>query len=135
MGILTNNEIAENIFSLIKNTNQKGLVEIIEKVVFLDRQRLAGQTKIILSSIKDILYKQNKILEVDLISAILLENSQKEKLSLILKNSFDANEIIFNEKIDKDVLGGFKIEVKDEVIDLTLRKKILKLQEHLINKI
>jgi len=34
-------------------------------------------------------------------------------------------------KVDEKLLGGFRIEVNDEVIDLTLKNKAEKLQEHL----
>ena len=42
---------------------------------------------------------------------------------------------IFKEVIDKNLIGGFKVEVNNEVIDVTLRNKISKLQEHLISQI
>ena len=40
-------------------------------------------------------------------------------------------QVIFKEKIDEKLLGGFRIEVNDEVIDLTLKNKIFKLEEYL----
>ena len=135
MGFLTNNEIAENIFSLIKDKKTTDLVSVLERVIFLDKQRLVGKSKILLSSLKEIIYKQEKILEVNLSSAVILDNHQKEELILKLKKRYDANEIIFNEIVDKSLLGGFKVEINNEIIDLTLRNKISKLQEHLASKI
>ena len=38
---------------------------------------------------------------------------------------------IFNEVLDEKLLGGFKIEVNDEIIDLTIKNKLEKLQEYL----
>lgn len=135
MSILTNNEIAENIFSLIKDKNLENLAHIFEKVVFLEKQRLSGKSKLVLSTVKDIIYKQENILEVNLSSVVALDNGQKEKLILELKRRYGANEIILNEIIDKNLLGGFKVETHNEMLDLTIRNKILKLQTHLTSKI
>ena len=38
----------------------------------------------------------------------------------------------FLENLNEKLLGGFKIEVNNELIDLTLKNKIYRLQEHLI---
>ena len=39
--------------------------------------------------------------------------------------------MVLKESLDAGLLGGFRIEVKDEVIDLTSRNKLRKLQAHL----
>ena len=55
----------------------------------------------------------------------------KRELTQTLTHRYKAKEIKIVENLDKKLLGGFKVEVGDEVIDLTLRNKINKLQEHL----
>lgn len=135
MVILSNNEIAEIIYSLIKEKDHKNLVGIMEKLIFFDKNRLLGKSEILISSLRQMIHKQQGIIEVVLSSAILLEHKQKEELGSALKKRYGANEVIFKEIIDKNLIGGFKIEVNNEIIDVTLRNKILKLKEHLTSKI
>ena len=60
-----------------------------------------------------------------------ITETQNKEINQILAHRYSVKEVILNEKIDEKLLGGFKMEVGDEVIDLTLKKKIEKLQEHL----
>jgi F-type H+-transporting ATPase subunit delta len=135
MVILSNNEIAEIIYSLIKEKDTKSLVAIMEKLVSLEKNRLVGKSETLIVSLREMIHKQQGIIEVVLKSAIPLDDDQKEELGSVLKKRFDANQIIFKEIIDKNLIGGFKIEVNNEIIDVTLRSQISKLKEHLTSKI
>ncbi|PIP69006.1 F0F1 ATP synthase subunit delta, partial [Candidatus Nomurabacteria bacterium CG22_combo_CG10-13_8_21_14_all_32_8] len=59
----------------------------------------------------------------------------REELIFFLKERYKAKEIFLTEVLDEKLLGGMRIEVNDEIIDLTVKNKIKKLQEHLIRKI
>lgn len=66
-------------------------------------------------------------------STILLSNEQilliEQKVSKLLK----ANVTLKN-KIDKDLLGGFKIQVEDYIIDDSMKSRLEKLKETIILK-
>lgn len=135
MEIFSNKEIAEGIYLLLKNKNTDDLSDIIEKVAFLDKKRLSGKSEATISVLRKILYKQDGIIEAELFSATPLEDVYKKEIMIELKKRYNANEIIFKEYIEKELLGGFKIKINNESIDLTLRNKINQLQEHLIKEI
>jgi len=135
MLILSNNEIAEIVHSMIKDKDHKSLVDIMQKLISLDKDRLVGESHVLIDTLKELIHKQQGIIEVDLSSAIPLENYQKEELGEVLKKRYSANEVIFKEIIDKNLIGGFKVEVNNEVIDATLKNKLSKLQERLTSKI
>ena len=56
-------------------------------------------------------------------------------MTFILKERYQQKEVILVEVLDEKLLGGFKMEVNDEVIDLTIKNKIGKLQEYLTRNI
>lgn len=131
----SNNEIGESIYLLIKNKSEKDMVEIMEKVVFLDKKRIFGNSENLFAILKKIIHKQEGILEAYVSSAEPLDENQKKDIVKELKRRYSATEIILIEKIDISLLGGFKIEIGNEVIDLSIKSKISKLQEHLIKQI
>lgn len=136
MAKLSHNEIAESIYSLTHDKSGKELKESLEKVVaFLHRKRLISQSERILETLQKIINKKARIVEVGIKSASEISNHTKKELKEILAKKYHAEEIILKEVVDKSLLGGLKVEVNDEVIDLTLRSKVSKLQDYLIRTI
>ncbi len=135
MEIFSNNEIAESVYLLIKNKSTKDLEEIIEKIVSLDRNRISGNAEHLLNHLKKIIYKQEGILEANLFSATPVTAHQKKEIIGELKRRYGATDVVLNELLDQSLLGGFKIEINNQIIDLTIRNKIIKLQEYLIKQI
>ena len=65
-------------------------------------------------------------------SVARLKTETKHHLMHSLKKRYDAKDVILNEALDEKLIAGIRIEVGDEVIDLTMRNKIKQLQEYLI---
>ena len=64
-------------------------------------------------------------------SAEKLDPKMKIDIEESLKKRYKANEVIIAETLNKELLGGIKIEVNDEVIDLSIKSRIEKLQTYL----
>ena len=69
-------------------------------------------------------------LEVRVVSAVALEEDQKERLRNALSKRFDA-EIKLNNEIDNSVMGGAVIYAGDQVIDGSLSGRLKKLEQSL----
>lgn len=132
MNTASNSNIARAIY-LVSKGKSSGEQSLISKKVaqFLSKKRL-------LSKAPDILFHLNKIISehegkvaVKVSSAKRIDETTNKKLAEILIRRYRAKEIDFEENIDEKLLGGFKIEVHNEIIDLTIRNKIEKLQEYL----
>lgn len=132
MNTASNSNIARAIYLVSKGKSSGEQSLISKKVVqFLSKKRL-------LSKAPDILFHLNKIISehegkvaVKVSSAKRIDEATNKKLAEILIRRYRAKEIDFEENIDEKLLGGFKIEVHNEIIDLTIRNKIEKLQEYL----
>jgi F0F1-type ATP synthase delta subunit len=55
-----------------------------------------------------------------------------EELEESLKKKYKAHSVVIDQKENEKLISGIKIEARDEIIDLTLRNRLNKLQTHLI---
>ena len=80
----------------------------------------------------DKLYLQSEDkLRVKIISAIILDDSQKKKIYQDLTVYFNK-EILLEHIIDSSIIAGMIIKYNDEVIDYSFKKKLLNLQHELL---
>ncbi|MFA6256851.1 MAG: ATP synthase F1 subunit delta [Candidatus Paceibacterota bacterium] len=135
MAAISNNNIALAVYEMLKGKSAKEQAEAVPKVVeFLNRKRLLSKSKDILTRLEKILNQAEGKLEVRTYSADKLSESHKKELAQALSKRYGGREMIFKEQIDERLLGGVRIEINDEVIDLSIRNKIKKLKEHLTKR-
>lgn len=76
-----------------------------------------------------------KIINVNVITAVLLSNEQKNKLQNILIKKFNAKKVNINSIVNKDIMGGVIIKTKDIVIDGSISTRMLNLKNYLLSTI
>lgn len=136
MTTLSNNDIARAIYLVSKDKTPAELGEINNRIIkFLVRRRLLTKTKNILEKLDEIINKEKEKIVVKVLSAQKLKEELKKELIFFLKERYKAKEIILTEILDGKLFGGIRLEINDEIIDLTVKNKIKKLQEYLIRKI
>lgn len=80
------------------------------------------------------LYKEhNNILDVELISAIALDDAAKSKILDKVKTKFDGATIQLTERIDASILGGFIVKIGDKQIDASVASQLTNLKSILLN--
>lgn len=132
MTSIRNNEIARAIYLSTEGKTGSSLAKSLSDVVnFLYRKRLLSKSKEILEILRKIINQEEGILIAKVISFKKLQEETKKDLTHLLKKRYSAKEVIFEEKLDEKLLGGMRIEVNNEVIDLTIKNKIWQLQEYL----
>ena len=130
MTTISNNDIARAIYLASKEKEDE---QFFSKVIqFLVRRRLLPKAPDILERLNKIINKEEGIVIVKVSSKQYLPEKIKNELMKILEKRYPEKIITIVPNLDQTLLGGFKIEIDDEVIDLTLKNKIDKLQEYLI---
>ncbi|MDP2789402.1 MAG: ATP synthase F1 subunit delta [bacterium] len=133
MANISHNDIAKAIYMSVKDKTGGQLATSLQDVVkFLARKRLLSKSPAILSSLEKIFNQEEKIIKAKVISVKKLHNETKTHLIHKLEKRYNAHKVFLEEFLDEKLLGGIRIEVEDEVIDLSMKNKINKLQEHLI---
>lgn len=136
MAKISNNDIAKAIYLISKDKADNELKDVNVKIIqFLARKRLFSKTPDILQKLNNIINKEKEKIIVKISSKEKLNEEIKKELTFFLKERYKIKEVDFIERLDEKLLGGIKLEIGDEIIDLTVKNKIKKLQEHLIRKI
>ena len=136
MATLSNNDIARAIYLVSKDKTHTELHDVNKKVVeFLARRQLLSKTPDILERLDKIINYESEKIVVKVSSARKLKEELKKELIFFLNKRYKVKEVVLTETLDEKLLGGVRLEINDEIIDLTVKNKIKKLQEHLIRKI
>jgi F-type H+-transporting ATPase subunit delta len=135
MATITNNDIARSIYLGAKEKSSHELSLYFKNVVqFLSRRHLLSKTGDILEKLQKIINQEENKIIVKISSAEKLGEKTKEQLISNLKKRYAVKEVILVENLDKRLLGGMRLEINDEVIDLSIKNQLKKLQEYLIRE-
>lgn len=102
------------------------LLILIEKdrILFL-KEKLIEMEKIHLD--------RNNTLLANIKTVIPMDESQKKQLISSLEKKYDKK-VILKEEIDKSVIGGVYVRVGDDVIDGTLKSKLLEMKKLMLKR-
>ena len=80
--------------------------------------------------IKKIFVKYNNVVTVKAITAVPMEKSAQDKLKDIVIKKLDKD-IIFENEIDKSIIGGVLLKVGDKVFDGTFKSELKSVEKQL----
>lgn len=125
--------IAQAIYAGTKDKEGKELSTFLgDTVLFLNKNKMMSKSKDILHHLQILIDKKEKRLRVGVTSAEKLTPKLMNELSDVLMHRYKAEEIEIEEYEDKSVIAGVKVQIQDEVIDMTLSNKLNQLKKHLI---
>lgn len=129
-------QIAQAIYQSVQKAEGKERPGALKKVVaFMARRKLLSKAKDILTEVGRLESKDSGILEAEVVSARHLDESTKSLLAKFLKEKYKFPKVVFSEKVDPSLLDGLRVKVADEMIDLSAKGRIKKLENYLISKI
>ncbi len=127
--------IAEAIWraSLGKSGADLGLVAR-RAAEMLQNKRMLSKGEEILKALQNIIDKNGGVVRAKIISAKSLKGDEKNKLEEEIKKRYRVDKIVSEYFENKELIGGTRIEVGDEVIDTTYKNKLNQLEEFLIRE-
>lgn len=132
MTAISNKDIAQAIYLASREKSHAEHSLFYSKVIqFLNKKRLLAKSGDILNHLSKIINEHEGRVIAKVSSAKKMSEKTNKELAESIIHRYSAKEITLIENIDEKLLGGYKVEVDDEVIDLTIRNKINKLQEYL----
>ena len=81
----------------------------------------------------DLHHKNKGIKKVSLTTAIPAGASEKDSINKLIRKYFHAKQVEFTEHIDAEILGGFIIQIEDQLLDASVRRQLEKVRHHLIH--
>lgn len=118
-------EIIESIFSSEIDEHEKNLLKIL-----IEKQRF-NEFDNIISALKNKLQDIKGEKEVSIISAIQLDEEQKNMIVSKLENRLQKK-VLPNWSENKEIIGGIIVQIDDNVIDMSLLNKIESLSKNII---
>lgn len=97
-----------------------------ELAQYLVAERRANDLDRIMREVERIRSEQENLLEVSAVSAFELSEETKKEISQL----FGDKQVILNEEIDKDLVGGVRIQAGDTLLDLSVRGQLNRLRTH-----
>jgi ATP synthase F1 delta subunit len=94
---------------------------------YLIEERRVSLLKTILREIQRLQLQGRKICYVQVTSAYPLAPAQLTQIKSLFKNKNNAGEVVIEQTIDKDVIGGVRCETADQLLDLTVRRQLQRL--------
>jgi F-type H+-transporting ATPase subunit delta len=73
---------------------------------------------------RDIFNHNRGIQMVRLTTAMQLGDREKEDIKALIRENFHARKVDFSEAIDPGIIGGFIIQVEDQLLDASVRRQL-----------
>ncbi len=124
--------IAEAVYEATERKSGQDLAIALKRSAqMLKDKRMLGQSEEILDALQDIFNKKTGTVRMKVLTAKSLERQEKNKLENEIKKKYKA-QIVLGEFFEKkELLGGTRIEVENEVFDNTYRNKLHELEKFL----
>ena len=104
--------------------------EIYNFIQLLIDKRRIFYIKAIINQFNDLVNDRKKILEIEVVSAIKLEENMKNRLKDKLEKGMNY-EVVLNNKVDPEILGGLVLKIGDKIIDGSIQYKLNTLSEQI----
>jgi F-type H+-transporting ATPase subunit delta len=132
MAQISTRTIAQAIYEASHDKEGKDLHAVLENATkVLASRHLLSRAPEIIKHLQEIIDQKEGIVRAHVESAHKLTRGIHEDIEDQLKKRYKAKSIELEHTIDEKHLGGIKIHVGDEVIDLTLSHHLHQLQNHL----
>ncbi len=126
-------DLAKAIYESAKGKSGDALESAINNAVeFLAKKNLISKSSEVLNYLQEIIDDEHGKIRAKVLSKTEPTHAALEHIKHFLRERFKAKEAHLDWKEDRSLLGGVRIEVRNEVIDLSLKNKIDQLQNHLL---
>ena len=126
-------KVAEAIYEASLNKKDAEMPLVLKNAVkLIKNKKLLNKSSDILKHLEEVIDKKENRVRIKVISAEALDKKEKHKLEQDILDRYKAKEIESIYIENKEVLGGVRVEIGDEVLDSTWRNSLLKLEKHLI---
>lgn len=129
---ITARQYARCLYELVSTEENDKVKEILPKfVTLLEKHRALNLAPAIISIFSEIWNKEHGEVVAELTSARELKDEAKETVINYLKNKSGATEVILDEHVDKNILGGFILKYNNKIVDGSLRSSLESLKNSL----
>ncbi len=133
MAKISVNNLARAIYESLKEKEGSSFDFISSNAIKImqDKHMLVKKDQI-LDALQKIVDTDNGTIRARISTRGKINDKELNEIEEFLMKRYNAKEVILEKKENPKLLGGIKIEIKDEIIDFTLANKLHQLQNYLI---
>ncbi|OGI76322.1 hypothetical protein A3C67_00390 [Candidatus Nomurabacteria bacterium RIFCSPHIGHO2_02_FULL_42_19] len=133
MAKISPKNIAEAVYKATEGKSKQDLTAVLKRSVrVLENKRMLGKSEEVLNALQNIFDKKTGTVRMKVATAKRMEHPKRSKLEDEIKIKYKA-QIVVGEFLEKEeLLGGARVEVRDEVLDTTYSNKLHQLEKFLI---
>lgn len=132
---ISSKNIAEAVYEAIENKSGQDLAVVLKRSAqIIKDKRMLGKSDEILYALQNIFDKKTGTVRIKITAAKNIKQEERNKLENEIKERYKAQNVISEFFEKKELLGGVRVEVGDEVLDNTYRNKLQKLEKFLIQE-
>lgn len=133
MATISINNLARAIYESSLDKNDVELQTISRDIVnLISEKHLMNKSEDILDKLQILVDKNEDTVRAKISSKEKINEKTKNEIEEFIKKRYKAKNIILTFENNDKLLGGIKIQIKDEIIDMTLKSKINRLKNYLI---
>ena len=133
MSKISPKNLASAIYSATEGKSGSALAQAVKKSAEMLRdKRMLGKGDEVLKSLQQLIDKKEETIRMKIIGAKKLSSTEEKKIEHEVKDRYKARHIVSEFIEDKEMLGGYRVEVGEEVWDSTWRTGLKKLEKALV---
>ena len=125
-------EMIDDLTLVFNKARQANITQEISEIS-AGMSSMLSKSDSLLNNLEELIDKEHGIIRAKIYTANKISEQQIKDLEEELKNKYKAQEIYLTIIEDSKILGGIKIQIGDQIIDLSLQKKVTQLKKHLLN--
>ena len=130
---INSKQYAQALYELTKDKPTDKVDIIIGKFVNnLKKNGFLRKTENIIKKFTEIYNKENKVITAKIFTSRKMEDENVKKITKIIKEKYQVREVELEMTIDKDLKGGIKIIIREEIIDNSIAGRLEKLRKELV---
>jgi len=134
MATISINNLARAIYESSYGKESGQLADINQNAISLiSKKHMMSKSNEILSELEKIIDRKEEMVRAKVSTKTKIDKKIINEIEDFIKKRYKAKNVILELIVEESLLGGIKIEVGDEVIDMTLKNKIHRLKNYLIN--
>lgn len=123
----SNGKIARALLSELRSG--KDIKQVTKSLAaYLTQERRLSDAGAVVRELERLLLNEEGRLYVHSTTAFPLSEQQKTEISQMFAKASRAKDIIIQESIDKDVIGGVRLQTADHQLDLTVQRQLQRLK-------
>lgn len=120
----------QTIVNELKDGSSKLIANLIQMVFDYGRM---GEMVAIIDEFETQYDHLQKRVHADVVSAVQLDENRRQKLANALAARLGANEVVLNQTVDPTIIGGLIVKVGSQTLDGSIKTKLERMRQLLVN--